>query len=66
MAQKIIPILRESDILLDMHNTLDPKQSFRFLISEYPDLDRYFPVDKVISGLDTLHPGGSDDLMNRL
>ena len=29
-------------------------------------MDQYFPVDTVVSGLDTLHPGGSDGYMNSI
>lgn len=65
-AQELIPILRQSDILLDVHNTLNTENSVPFLISEHPEWNRYFPVDRIISGLDNLHPGGSDGYMNSI
>lgn len=65
-AQEILPILRASDILLDVHNTLNTENSIPFLISEHSEWDTYFPVDIVISGLDILHPGGSDGYMNSI
>ena len=34
------------------------------MISEYKELSKYFEVKYVISGLDILHPGGSDGFMN--
>lgn len=65
-AQELIPMLRQSDILLDIHNTLNTQNSVPFLISEHTKWDPYFPVDVVVSGLDTLHPGGSDGYMNSI
>jgi succinylglutamate desuccinylase len=65
-AQEILPILRDSDILLDVHNTLSTENSVPFLISEHSIYDTYFPVDTVVSGLDILHPGGSDGYMNSI
>ena len=65
-AQELLPILRQSDILLDVHNTLNTENSLPFLISEHPEWDQYFPVDTVVSWLDTLHPGGSDGYMNSI
>ena len=65
-AQELLPIFRESDILLDIHNTLNTENSIPFLISEHSEWNRYFPVDRVISGLDSLHPGGSDGYMNTI
>ena len=65
-AQELLPFLRESDVLLDIHNTLNTENSVPFLISEHTNMDQYFPVDIVVSGLDTLHPGGSDGYMNTI
>ncbi len=59
-AQELLPTLRQSDILLDIHNTLNTENSIPFLISEHTEWDKYFPVKTVVRGLDTLHPGGSD------
>lgn len=65
-VQEPIPILRQSDILIDIHNTLNIQNSLPFLISERTKWDPYFPVDTVVSWLDVLHPGGSDGYMNSL
>lgn len=65
-AQELLPFLRESDVLLDIHNTLNTENSIPFLISEHANMDQYFPVDTVVSGLDALHPGGSDGYMNSI
>lgn len=65
-AQELLPFLRESDVLLDIHNTLNTENSIPFLISEHANMDQYFPVDTVVSGLDVLHPGGSDGYMNSI
>lgn len=65
-AQELLPFLRESDVLLDIHNTLNTENSIPFLISEHANMDQYFPVNTVVSGLDALHPGGSDGYMNSI
>lgn len=48
-VQEPIPILRQSDILIDIHNTLNIQNSLPFLISERTKWDPYFPVDTVVS-----------------
>jgi succinylglutamate desuccinylase len=63
-VKEILPYLKESDFLLDVHNTLSEKNSIPLLISEYPEIDPYFNVDYTASGFDQLHPGGSDGYMN--
>lgn len=65
-ANEIMEILNHSDYLLDVHNTLNEKNSIPFLISEYPELWKYFDVKKIVSWFDTLHPGGSDGYMNSI
>ncbi len=65
-ARKIMKILDKTDYLLDIHNTLNEKNSIPFLISEYKELWKYFDVEKVISGFDELHPGWSDSYMNSI
>lgn len=64
-AQELLPLFEQSDILLDIHNTLG-ENSIPFLISEHPEWNQYFPVDRVIRGLDMLHPGWSDGYMNSI
>ena len=65
-AEELILILRQTDILLDIHNTLNTENSIPFLISEHPEWNKYFPVDRVVKWLDTLHPGWSDGYMNSI
>ncbi len=65
-AREIMKILDKSDYLLDIHNTLNEENSVPFLISEYPELWKYFDVEKIISGFDELHPGWSDSYMNSI
>lgn len=65
-AQELLPILKDSDILLDVHNTLNEKNSVPFLISEHPEWNKCFPVDRSVGGLDVLHPGWSDGYMNSI
>ncbi|MCB9804969.1 succinylglutamate desuccinylase/aspartoacylase family protein [Candidatus Peribacteria bacterium] len=40
-AQELLPFLRESDVLLDIHNTLNTENSIPFLISEHANMDQY-------------------------
>jgi hypothetical protein len=49
-------ILDISDTLLDIHNTLSEENSIPFLISEDDSYSKYFDVNYVIKGFDTLHP----------
>lgn len=65
-VQEIIPVLKQSDILLDIHNTLSIENSVPFLISEHKNWNQYFPVKITVSGLDILHPGWSDGYMNSI
>jgi succinylglutamate desuccinylase len=63
-AKEIRKVIKSADYLLDIHNTIKPSKPF--LISERKDINKYFPVKRVISGLDNLHPGGSDGYMNAI
>lgn len=65
-AQEIISYLNQSDYLLDIHNTTNKENSIPMLISEYPELGKYFAVPYVVSWFDILHPGGSDGYMNTI
>ncbi len=65
-AIEITPYLRDSDYLLDVHNTIGIQNSIPFLISEHKDLWKYFDVDLIISWFDDLHPGWSDGFMNTI
>ncbi|NCQ81949.1 hypothetical protein GW750_03990 [bacterium] len=47
-VQELIPYLQQSDVLLDIHNTIDLPCP-PFLISEHADWNRYFDVPRVLS-----------------
>ncbi len=63
-AIKIREILKKADYLLDIHNTINPSDAF--LISEWKEIAKIFPVKKIVSGFDLLHPWGSDSYMNNI
>jgi hypothetical protein len=63
-AREIKKILNKSDYLLDLHNT--SKQCKPFLISEWEDLNKYFPVKTIVSWFDILQPWWSDSYMNNI
>lgn len=65
-AREIMSFLDQSDYLLDIHNTLNTQNSIPFVISEDREVWEVFDVDFVVSGFDTLHPGGSDGYINSL
>jgi len=62
-VQEITFYLKNADYLLDLHNTTI-QNSEPFLICEYPEIARYFPIQNVVSGFDQLHPGWSDGFVN--
>jgi len=64
-ANDIIPYLRQSDFLLDIHNTIN-NSTPAFLISEHIERNKYFPVQTILCWLDALHPWWSDGYMNSL
>ncbi len=65
-AQELKVYLRQSDVLLDVHDTKNP-QGIPFIICE-PNgyaVARYLPADKIVSGFDEIEPGGTDYWMNQ-
>ena len=59
-AQQLLPILREVDVLLDLHSTSTPSEPFaivRSLDSKRLDLLRGMPVSRVDYGYDRVLPG---------
>ena len=64
-VKEILPYLRASDYLLDIHNTIDLSTP-PFIICEHDDLLPYFDVAWAVRWLDDLHPGWSDGYMNSL
>lgn len=63
--KEILPYLKEADILLDLHNTIQLSAS-PFLITEHKEYASVFDCEYIISGLDNLHPWWSDGYMNSL
>lgn len=65
-AQELLPLLKSTDILIDIHNTLRPNTQ-PFVICETPDheLCTSFGIDKVVSGLSDMHAGSSDAYVAR-
>lgn len=60
-AQELLPLLRSTDVLIDIHNTIRTNTQ-PFVICEKPDeeLCACFWIDKVVSGLVDIHVGSSD------
>ena len=65
-VQNIIPYLKKSEYLLDIHNTTNKYASVPMLISEYPEIGKYFNVQYIVSWFDSLHPWWSDGYMNSI
>lgn len=65
-VKELLPYLRESDYLLDIHNTLNPWNSIPFIISEHRELSQLFDVQFSVSWFDILHPWWSDSFMNAI
>ena len=64
-AQEIKNVLHSSDILLDIHASTSPV-SPPFIICEQSGLAlaRRLPMKRVVTGFDTIQPGGTDYYMN--
>ena len=66
-AQFLKNYLNQADALLDIHASFTPK-SKPFVICEAnsKEIIKYLPVDLVVSGFDTVEPGGTDYYMNSI
>jgi len=65
-SRELTPILQEADALLDIHSSTTP-QTIPFVICEpqsYACVAK-LPVKKVVSGIDELHPMGTDAYVNQ-
>ncbi len=64
-AEELKPYLDKAGALLDIHTNMTPG-SIPFVICEQNAIEiiKYFPVDIVVSGFDTVEQGGSDYYMN--
>ena len=66
-AQFLKTYLNQSDALLDIHASTNPK-SKPFVICETnaKGIVEYLPVERVVSGFDQIEPGGTDYYMNSI
>lgn len=65
-AKEIIKYLNESDCLLDVHNTLNKENSIPFLITENPELWKFFDVKLVINWFKNIQLWWSDWYMSTI
>jgi succinylglutamate desuccinylase len=65
-AQEIRPYLDQSEVLLDVHASMDP-DSRPFILCEEnaAQIARHLPFNLMVSGFDAVEPGGTDYYMNR-
>jgi len=65
-AQYIKQYLDHVDVLLDVHASFTPdSKPFIICESNASEIASYLPFDRVVSGFDTIQPGGTDYYMNR-
>lgn len=66
-AQFLKTFLNQSDVLLDIHASSSP-DSKPFIICEAnaKGVVEYLPVDLIVTGFDTVEPGGTDYYMNSI
>jgi succinylglutamate desuccinylase len=65
-SRELIPILAKADALLDIHSSTT-KQTVPFVICEKQSfaVAAKIPVEVVVSGIDALHPTGTDAFVNQ-
>ena len=65
-SRELMSILSEADALLDIHSSTT-KQTVPFVICEKQSFDcvAHLPVDVVVTGIDALHPTGTDAFVNQ-
>ncbi len=65
-SRELMPMLAEADALLDIHSTATP-ESTPFVICESSAYEcaQVLPVQTVLSGIDALHPTGTDAFVNQ-
>lgn len=65
-ARELMPILANADALLDIHSSTT-KQTVPFIICEKQSYAcvQYLPAKVVVSGIDALHPTGTDAFVNQ-
>lgn len=65
-SRELMPILAEADALLDIHSSTT-EQTVPFVICEKQSFEvvTKLPVEIVVSGIDVLHPTGTDAFVNQ-
>lgn len=65
-SRELMPILSKADALLDIHSSTT-KQTIPFVICEKQSFEvaAKLPVEIVVSGIDVLHPTGTDAYVNQ-
>ncbi len=66
-AKFLKTLFKEVDILLDIHDS-SITESQPFIICEKNgfEIAKYLPVNKIVSGFDSIEPGGTDYFMNKI
>jgi succinylglutamate desuccinylase len=66
-AQTLKAYMEKTEVLLDIHAsaTLE-SEVFAICEDNASDISRYLPVDLVVSGFDSVEPGGTDYYMNKI
>ena len=66
-AQYLKPYLEKADTVLDVHgNPWKEKQTFAICESNAADIAKFLPTKLLVSGFDTVEPGGIDYYMNSI
>jgi succinylglutamate desuccinylase len=65
-SRELMPILKKADALLDIHSSTT-EQTIPFTICEKQSFEvvAQLPVEVVVSGIDALHPTGTDAFVNQ-
>lgn len=65
-SRELMPLLSQADALLDIHSsTTDKTEPFIICESQSYQCASYLPADTVVSGIDVLHPTGTDAYVNQ-
>ncbi len=65
-SRELMPILASADALLDIHSTATPESTpFAICESLAHECAQVLPVQTVLSGIDALHPTGTDAFVNQ-
>jgi len=59
-ALQIMKYLKQTDFMLDVHNTISFNNSLEVLITEHKEHAKYFPITKIITNIDNVQKWWSD------